>query len=162
MYSVRKLLRGRMEYTTFGRFKILELRRLNWNAPQIGKRFTRDMDIAEFEKIIEDAKSKIPERFKEILEKEDVQLHAREKAPEILQNKSRNKLIFGVFIGVPYNKRSVFNVQQEPTRIELYKKSFETAFSAREDMEKQIVKTVIHEVGHYFGFSEEELRRYMG
>jgi predicted Zn-dependent protease with MMP-like domain len=53
----------------------------------------------------------------------------------------------------------MFSIQMEPTRIELYKDSFEKAFRNQDDMEEQIVKTVIHEIGHYFGFSEKELRR---
>jgi predicted Zn-dependent protease with MMP-like domain len=52
----------------------------------------------------------------------------------------------------------MFSIQMEPTRIELYKDSFEQAFKDRSEMEAQIVKTVIHEIGHYFGFSEKELR----
>jgi len=28
-------------------------------------------------------------------------------------------------------------------------------------MERQIALTVIHEVGHYFGFSEKDLREYL-
>lgn len=119
------------------------------------------MDMYEFEKIVKDSVDKIPARFKVVLEKENVKLLAREKAPEVLQNKFKNKLIFGVFIGVPHTKRSVFNIQQEPTRIELYKESFEKAFGRQQDIENQIVKTVVHEIGHYFGFSEEELQEYL-
>ncbi|OIO72832.1 MAG: hypothetical protein AUJ85_09380 [Elusimicrobia bacterium CG1_02_37_114] len=116
------------------------------------------MDMIEFEKIVEDTTDRIPERFKAVLEKENIKLLAREKVPEVLQNKFKNKLIFGVFIGISHNKRSVFNIQQEPTRIELYKGSFEKIFSNKQDIEKQIIKTVIHEIGHYFGFSEAEIR----
>ena len=117
--------------------------------------------MAEFEKIVNDSVDKIPKKFKSVLEKEHIMLFAREKVPKVLQNKFRNNLIFGVFVGVPRTKRSVFNIQQEPTRIELYKESFEKAFGSGQDIEKQIVKTVIHEIGHYFGFSEEELQPYL-
>ena len=117
--------------------------------------------MAEFEKVVNDTVSKIPEKFRSVLEKENIKLFAREKAPDILQNKFKNGLIFGVFVGVPHTKRSVFNIQQEPTRIELYKESFEKAFGNRQEMEQQIVKTVIHEIGHYFGFSEEDLQEYL-
>ncbi|GAH14960.1 unnamed protein product, partial [marine sediment metagenome] len=65
---------------------------------------------------------------------------------------------FGVFVGVPYSKRSVFNIQTEPTRIELYKESFERVCNSEEDIKRHIVKTVIHEIAHYFGFSEREIR----
>ena len=115
----------------------------------------------EFEEIVNDSVGKVPERFRSVLEKENIKLLAREKAPEVLQNKFRNNLIFGVFVGVPHTKRSVFNIQQEPTRIELYKESFEKASGSGQDIEKQIIKTVVHEIGHYFGFSEKELQSYL-
>ena len=119
------------------------------------------MNMAEFEKIVNDSVDKIPEKFRAVLEKENIKLLAREKVPDILQSKFKNNLIFGVFVGVPHTKRSVFNIQQEPTRIELYKKSFEKAFGSKQDIEKQIVKTVVHEIGHYFGFSEEDMQSYL-
>jgi len=119
------------------------------------------MDMAEFEKVVNDTVNKIPEKFKSVLEKENIKLITREKVPEVLQNKFRNNLIFGVFVGVPYTKNSVFNIQQEQTRIELYKESFEKAFGIGQDIETQIIKTVVHEIGHYFGFSENDLQEYL-
>jgi len=116
------------------------------------------MDMREFEKIIENSVSEIPEKFRSILEKESIELLPRETVPAVLQSKFKNKIVFGVFIGIPHTKRSVFNIQQEPTRIELYKESFESVFHNNQEIEKQIVKTVVHEIGHYFGFSEEELQ----
>ena len=119
------------------------------------------MELSEFEESIEKALNKVPKRFREILEREDIQVLAREKVPQALQEKYKGSLLFGIFTGIPFNKRSVFNIQMEPTRIELYKSSFERAFGGRgeQEMEEQIAKTVIHEIGHYFGLSEKELRR---
>ena len=119
--------------------------------------------MVEFERIVKDSVDEVPERFRSVLEKENIKLLAREKVPEVLQSRfaGQNKLIFGVFVGVPHTKRSVFNIQQEPTRIELYKESFEKAFGSEQDIENQIIKTVVHEIGHYFGFSEEELQSYL-
>jgi predicted Zn-dependent protease with MMP-like domain len=116
------------------------------------------MELSEFEEAIEKALNKVPKRFREILAREDIQVLAREEVPSVLRDRYEGRLLFGIFTGVPYNKRSTFNIQMEPTRIELYKASFETAFNNRSEMEAQIAKTVIHEIGHYFGFSEKELR----
>jgi predicted Zn-dependent protease with MMP-like domain len=116
------------------------------------------MELNEFEEAIEKALNKVPKKFREILEREGIQVLAREDVPAALQHRYRGGLLFGIFTGVPFNHRSVFNIQFEPTRIELYKSSFEKAFSNPSEMEEQIVKTVIHEIGHYFGFSEKELR----
>ena len=119
------------------------------------------MDLPEFEKIINESFEKIPAEFRNILKKEKIKLLAREKVPAPLKVKYSGSVVFGVFVGVPYTERTVFNIQQEPTRIELYKESFEQEFSSGKDMQAQIVKTVVHEIGHYFGFSEKELRKYL-
>jgi predicted Zn-dependent protease with MMP-like domain len=117
------------------------------------------MEMTEFEEAIEKALNKIPQQFRKILQKEEIKVLAREEVPHVLRNRYRGSLLFGIFSGIPYTKRSMFNLQMDPTRIELYKDSFEKAFSSREEIEEQIVKTVIHEIGHYFGFSERELRQ---
>jgi predicted Zn-dependent protease with MMP-like domain len=116
------------------------------------------MKLSEFEAAIEKALNKVPQKFREILERENIQVLAREFVPSVLQDQYKGSILFGIFTGVPYTRRSMFNIQMEPTRIELYKSSFERVFHNQEDMEEQIVKTVIHEIGHYFGFSEKELR----
>jgi predicted Zn-dependent protease with MMP-like domain len=116
------------------------------------------MEFAEFEECIARAVNKIPRKFRDILEREEIQVLARDEVPPALQDRYRGSLLFGIFTGVPYNRRSMFNILMEPTRIELYKSSFEQACSTREEMEDQIIKTVLHEIGHYFGFSEQELR----
>jgi predicted Zn-dependent protease with MMP-like domain len=117
------------------------------------------MELSEFEEAIEKALNKVPKKFREILQREDIHVLARDEVPGALQDQYRGRLLFGIFTGVPFNRRSMFNIQMEPTRIELYKASFEQAFDNRGDVEEQIAKTVIHEIGHYFGFSEKELRR---
>jgi predicted Zn-dependent protease with MMP-like domain len=118
------------------------------------------MELSEFEEAVEKALNKVPEKFRDILKKEDIPVLAREEVPDVLQDQFKGRLLFGIFSGVSYNRRSMFNIQREPTRIELYKNSFEKAFNNRNEMEEQIVKTVIHEIGHYFGFSENELRHH--
>jgi predicted Zn-dependent protease with MMP-like domain len=117
------------------------------------------MELNEFEEAIEKALNKVPKRFREILQRENIQVLARDEVPRGFQDRYKKSLLLGIFTGVPFNQRSTFNLQLEPTRIELYKASFERAFNNPSDMEEQIVKTVIHEIGHYFGFSEKELRR---
>jgi len=118
------------------------------------------MELAEFEEAVEKAIKKIPKKFRDILKKEGIPVLAREEPPRVLQKQYKGSILFGVFMGVPYKERSMFDFQIDPTRIELYKKSFEEAFGNQDEMEEQIVKTVIHEIGHYFGFSEKELRRH--
>jgi len=116
------------------------------------------MTVEEFDRIIEDTVKEIPKEFKRILEKENVKILAREKAPEAVDERYRGKIVFGMFIGIPYRK-GVMSYQMEPTRIEIYKDSFEAVFADEEQMKFNIKKTVIHEIAHYFGFGEDYLRK---
>jgi predicted Zn-dependent protease with MMP-like domain len=45
-----------------------------------------------------------------------------------------------------------------PDRVVLYQRNIEAVCRTEEEIEHQIRMTVIHEVGHYFGLSEDELR----
>ncbi len=87
-------------------------------------RATESMELSEFEEAIEKALNKVPKRFREILTREEIQVLAREKVPSVLRDQYKGRLLFGIFTGVPYNRRSTFNIQMEPTRIELYQDSF--------------------------------------
>ena len=115
------------------------------------------MTLKVFEKIIRNAVSKLPKEFKDILKKNQIKLLPRAKAPDSVLERYRGSVVFGIFIGVPYGR--FVNIQTEPTRIELFKDSFEKVYSNPAEMKDQVVKTVIHEIGHYFGFSEEGIRK---
>ena len=115
------------------------------------------MTLREFENIIKTAVSKLPKEFKTILRKNQIKLIAMEKPPASVLERYEGSIVFGIFIGVPYGR--FVNIQTEPTRIELFKDSFEKVYSNPAEMKRQIVKTVMHEIGHYFGFSEEGIRK---
>lgn len=115
------------------------------------------MTLEEFETIVNNAVKNIPAEFKDILQKNEIAIIPREEVPQSLKEKFKGGTLFGVFIGVPYGR--FVNFHTGPTRIELYKNSFESYYSNQAEIEKQIVKTVVHEVAHYFGFSEAKIRK---
>ena len=68
------------------------------------------------------------------------------------------RLLMGVYVGVPLTKRSVFDVPAGPDHIVLYQKNIEAVCRNEAEVREQIRRTVIHEVGHFFGLSEDQLR----
>jgi predicted Zn-dependent protease with MMP-like domain len=59
---------------------------------------------------------------------------------------------------VPTTKKSIFDLPSGPDHIVLYQKNIEAVCSNEAEVGEQIRLTVIHEVGHYFGRDEEQLK----
>jgi predicted Zn-dependent protease with MMP-like domain len=118
------------------------------------------MDFEEFEKVVNEILKNIPEKYRKILRDEKIEVICREYVPIGVRQEFPGKIIFGLFAGISKNKKRTFSVQIEPTRIEIYKESFERIFGSEINiaMKEQIYKTLVHEIAHYFGFDEEEVR----
>ena len=67
-------------------------------------------------------------------------------------------LLMGIFAGVPRTEKSVFQAPAGPDHIVLYQKNIEAVCRSEAEVHEQIRRTVLHELGHYFGMTEEELR----
>ncbi len=68
--------------------------------------------------------------------------------------------LLGFYRGYPLSERQHDLVQLEPDLIYLFQASIEAeAYAARLPVRRVIFETVLHEVAHYFGFSEEEMDR---
>jgi len=76
-------------------------------------------------------------------------------SPESVQ---QGRLILGVFHGVPTTKKSIFDLPTGPDYIVLYEKNIEAVSSREAEVREQIRLTVIHELGHYFGMDENQLK----
>jgi len=115
--------------------------------------------IDEFEELVAQALEEIPEDFLEKMENVDVIV---EEAPsrDLLRKmglEGRGTL-FGLYQGVPRPKRSTFQIINMPDRITIYRGPIVRAFRNRRQIVDQVKRTVLHEVAHHFGFSEERLR----
>jgi predicted Zn-dependent protease with MMP-like domain len=68
-----------------------------------------------------------------------------------------DELLLGVYRGVSLIKRSVTSPPLFPDTIILFQEPLEEACETKEKLEKQIEITVVHEVAHFVGISEERL-----
>ncbi|MFQ3573762.1 MAG: metallopeptidase family protein [Thermodesulfovibrionales bacterium] len=69
--------------------------------------------------------------------------------------------LLGLFVGQTYeNQNSFFAIPSPyPDTIYLYQRNIESICKSESDIIKEIRATLLHEIGHYFGLSEEDLRR---
>ncbi len=112
----------------------------------------------EFDKIVNRSIARIPREFKEYLENI---LIAVQKRPSRSLCKEMGLLphetLLGIYRGVSLEKRSVTTPPLYPDTIFLFQEPLEEISDTIEEMERQIEKTVVHEIAHYFGISEERL-----
>ncbi|MCF6159542.1 MAG: metallopeptidase family protein [wastewater metagenome] len=69
-----------------------------------------------------------------------------------------NRILLGLFEGVPLNKRSVWHSGTMPEKITLFQKNIEGICHSDEEMKTKIREVVYHELAHFVGFTEEEIR----
>jgi len=65
--------------------------------------------------------------------------------------------LFGLYEGVPLTERAWSEGGTLPDKITLFQRPIEDASADEDDLVIGIGETLIHEIGHYFGLSEEEI-----
>lgn len=122
------------------------------------------MERRKFTRLVEQALDRLPERFRARLDNlvvlvEDAppRTAARRRPPRPRSPRPR-KLLLGVFHGVPATQRSVFNLPTGPNTIVLYQRNIEAVCGSDAEIREQVLLTLMHEIGHYFGMSEDQLR----
>jgi predicted Zn-dependent protease with MMP-like domain len=116
------------------------------------------MTRARFEQLVAEAIRTIPSRFRDELK--NIAVIVEEEPPDDLldeMNIDPPDTLFGLYQGTPLTERSWDYGNALPDRIVLYQRPIEDASDTEDDVVVTVGETLIHEVGHYFGLSEEEL-----
>jgi len=111
-----------------------------------------------FEKLVEEALKEIPRRFRKAMHNVAVVVED-EPSPEVLEEMEiePGDSLFGLYHGTPLTERSWGFGNNLPDRISIYQKPTEEACEDDDEIRDCIAETVIHEFGHYFGLSEDEI-----
>ena len=111
-----------------------------------------------FERLVEEAIATVPRRFRAAIENLAVIVEDRP-WPELLDEMGIEPpdTLFGLYQGTPLTDRAWAQGNVEPDRISIYQGPIEDACETDEEIVATIAETVIHEFGHYFGLSEEEI-----
>jgi len=112
-----------------------------------------------FERLVEEAIATVPRRFRAAIENLAVIVEDRP-WPELLDEMGIEPpdTLFGLYQGTPLTERAWAHGNAEPDRVLIFQRPIEEACEGDEDeIVAEIGMTVIHELGHYFGLSEEEI-----
>jgi predicted Zn-dependent protease with MMP-like domain len=69
----------------------------------------------------------------------------------------RGQTLLGLYHGVPLTRRGEYYNLVPPDRISIYQEPIEQICSTDDEVREQVRKTVLHELGHYFGIDDDRL-----
>ncbi len=121
----------------------------------------------EFEAAIDEALDGLPPRFLKALDNVGIAMEEEpdEDQLEMAEYGTEDQVsgeLLGLYDGIPLTERGdgygEFGADL-PDFITIFKGPHERAFGSREEIVSEIKKTVVHEIGHYFGMDENDLAR---
>jgi predicted Zn-dependent protease with MMP-like domain len=114
----------------------------------------------EFETIVEEALSRLPEQFAEALDNIVVIIEEEpsEEDLEVIDDGSDpDSELLGIYRGRPLTERSWSDLPDLPDQVAVFRGPILRVVESREEAIEEIRETVIHELGHYFGLDDEEM-----
>ena len=113
----------------------------------------------EFERLVSAAYDLIPDEFRSRMENIAVIVESEPGANQLARSRvARGSTLFGLYEGRPLTVRSVFDSFAMPDRIIIFQGPHERAARSPEHLAKLVEDTIWHEVAHYFGMDEAQVR----
>ncbi len=113
----------------------------------------------EFDKIVQAAYGSIPDEFRERMQNIAMLVEAEPSAEQLAEaGVGPGGTLLGLYQGRPLIRRSVFENFAMPDRITIFQGPHERLARGEAHLRKMVEGTVWHEVAHYFGMDEAQVR----
>lgn len=123
------------------------------------------VDRNRFESLSEEALRSIPKKYLAMFKNIAIVVEDYPSDDIVKTMNIRRDQLLGLFVGQTYESQNTFFSIPfpYPDTIFIYQRNIESVSRNEEDLFEEIRATILHEVGHYFGLSEEDLdKRYLG
>jgi len=115
------------------------------------------MDKNKFEQLVGRSLQRLPKKFLDALQNITIEVED-EPEDEILDDMGiEDGTLYGLYQGTPITEREWNFGNVLPDRIVIYQGPIERDAANDEEIEEIVLDTVVHEIGHYFGFDDETL-----
>jgi predicted Zn-dependent protease with MMP-like domain len=111
------------------------------------------MNHDQFEAVVRDAVSRLPEWVREALQNIDILV--TDEADEQLDPDGQDLL--GIYLGVPLTERDSNHAGELPDVIYIFRRPHLDLNLPPDELRDEIAKTLIHEIAHYFGIDDDHL-----
>jgi predicted Zn-dependent protease with MMP-like domain len=116
------------------------------------------MTREQFTRLVEEALREIPRRFRAAMK--NVAVVVEDMPPQHVLDEMEigpDDTLFGLYQGTPLTERGWGYGNALPDRISIYQRPIVEACANDDEIRDCVAETVIHEFGHYFGMSEDEI-----
>jgi len=117
------------------------------------------MDRVEFERVVQEVFDALPAPFRDAID--NVRIVVEDRPQRATRAGYRpGTLLLGLYEGIPLTKRgsSYGAYAVVPDTITLYRENIGAVSRSDDEVRAVLRDTLIHEIGHYFGMSEREIR----
>ncbi|HTW93515.1 MAG TPA: metallopeptidase family protein [Tepidisphaeraceae bacterium] len=113
-----------------------------------------------FAELVEAALAELPAEFAKFLEEVPVEIRDRPTRDELAGlHIGPGSLLLGLYRGRPRTRRTVEDTGTLPDVIYIFQDNIQAVCRSEDELIRQVRKTVLHEIGHHFGLSEQDLDR---
>ncbi len=109
-----------------------------------------------FERLVSEALDMLPRRYLKLI-RNVVVLIEEEPAPQLLEElgMEAGSELFGLYSGIPLGHESFFDTGgRVPPQILIFRGPILRHCASENEVRKEIMRTVMHEVGHHFGLTD--------
>jgi predicted Zn-dependent protease with MMP-like domain len=115
--------------------------------------FGVEMDANEFEEVVFEAMDRLPDWVHDALD--NIQVMVQEEADDELDPDGEGLL--GLYVGTPLPERGVEYAGELPDVVYIFRRPHLEMGLPHDELRDEIVKTLIHEIAHYFGIDDDHL-----
>ena len=117
------------------------------------------MDRSEFEKHVASALATLPDFIQEKMTNVEVLIEPRPSRQALSRAGVRpGHTLLGLYHGIPLTERTHYYAMVPPDTITLYQLPIESAAGSPDNIPGLIRHTIMHEIAHHFGISDDRLR----
>ncbi len=112
----------------------------------------------EFQQLMNEAIETIPDVFKDKIHNLAFIAEPYPTESDLERTGASKYNLLGLYSGIPYTYRNTGYMGVTPDRIILFQKNIEALCDSLDELKEKIREVVVHEVAHYFGMNEDEIR----
>lgn len=118
------------------------------------------MQRRRFIRLVQQALADLPSPYCDWLENIDVVVERRPRMRQLREaGLGPDGELFGLYEGVPLIERTSQYGMVLPDKISIFQEPLEREFAQVSELIEEVRRTVLHELAHHFGTSDEELER---